>query len=122
MQLFLLDTKTERTVESGNTAVWLLTLSFIYTDFNTLKKKKKIRKIWKKMKLLKMSNFTFFHIVFYAICVSESLNSHISVVVCSFVKFGTVSEWCIREWVNKVLCVRVITKWRSLGKGFRKCT
>ena len=30
------------------------------------------------MKLLKMSNFTFFYNVFYAICILKSLNSHIS--------------------------------------------
>ena len=30
----------------------------------------------------------------------KSFNSHISVVVCSFFEFGTVSKWCIREWVK----------------------
>ena len=56
------------------------------------------------MKLLKMSNFTFFHNVFYAICILKSFNrsSYISVVVCSFFEFGTVLKWCIREWVNAV--------------------
>ena len=56
--------------------------------------------MWKKVKLLKMSNFTFFHNVFYAICILKSSNSHISLVVCSFFEFGTVSKWCIREWVK----------------------
>ena len=41
------------------------------------------------MKLLKMSNFTLFHKVFYAICILKSLNSYISVVICSFFEFGT---------------------------------
>ena len=53
------------------------------------------------MKLLKESNFTFFHNVFYAISIFKSFNSHISVVVCSFFEFGMVSKWCIREWVEK---------------------
>ena len=56
--------------------------------------------IWKKMKLVKMSNFTFSHNVFYATCILKSFNGHISVVICSFFEFGTVSKWCIREWVN----------------------
>ena len=64
-------------------------------------KKKSFRKtLWKKVKLLKMSNFTFFHYVFYARCILKSFNSHISVVVCSFFEFETVSTWCIREWVK----------------------
>ena len=52
----------------------------------------------KEVKLLKMSNFTFFHNVFYAICIIKSFNRLISVVVCSFFEFGKVSKWCIREW------------------------
>ena len=28
------------------------------------------------------------------------LKSNISVVVCSFFEFGTVSKWCVREWVK----------------------
>ena len=47
-----------------------------------------------------MSNFTFFHNVFYSICILKSFNSHISVVVCRFFEFGTVSKCCIREWVK----------------------
>ena len=30
----------------------------------------------------------------------ESFNSHILFVVCSFFEFGTISKWCIREWVK----------------------
>ena len=56
--------------------------------------------MWKKVKFLKLSNFTFFHNVFYAICILKSFNSHISVIVCSFFEFGTVSKWCVREWVK----------------------
>ena len=51
------------------------------------------------MKLLILSNFTFFHNVFYAICI---FNSHISVICCFFV-YGMVSNWCIREWVETEL-------------------
>ena len=47
-----------------------------------------------------MSNFTIFHNVFYAICILKSFNSRISVVVCSFFEFGTVSKWYIREMVK----------------------
>ena len=80
-----------------------LTLSSIYTDFNTLKKKALRKTLWRKVKSLKMSNFIFFPNVFYTICILKSFNSHISVVVCSFFEFGTVSEWCIREWINAFL-------------------
>ena len=58
--------------------------------------------MWEKVKLLKMSNFTFSHNVFYAIGILKSCNSHISVVVCSFFEFWMVSKWCIREWVNSL--------------------
>ena len=51
--------------------------------------KKSCRKtLWKKVKLLKMSNFTFFHNVFLAICILKSFNSHMSVVICSFLNLG----------------------------------
>ena len=44
-----------------------------------------------------MRIFTIFHNVFYAICILKSLNSQISVVVCSFFEFGTISKLCIKE-------------------------
>ena len=47
----------------------VLTLSSIYTHFNTLKKKNFRKTLWKKVKLLKLSNFIFFHNVFYAVCI-----------------------------------------------------
>ena len=76
-----------------------LTLTSMYTHFNI--KEKSFRKtLWKKVKLLKMSSFAFSHNVFHAICILRSFNRHISVVVCSFFEFGTVSKWCIGEWVN----------------------
>ena len=78
----------------------VLTLSSLYTHFNTLKKSAIGKKLRKKVKLLKMSNFTFIHNVFYAICISKSFNSKISVVICSFFEFETVSKWYIREWGN----------------------
>ena len=37
-----------------------------------------------------MSNFTFFHNVFYTIYILKSFQSHISVVVCSFFELGAV--------------------------------
>ena len=77
-----------------------VTLSSVYTHFNTLKKKEFRKTLWKKVKLLKMSNFTFLHNVFYANCILKAFDSHTSVVVCSFFEFGTVSKWCIREWVK----------------------
>ena len=40
--------------------------------------------LWKKVKLLKMSNFTFFHNVFFALYILKYFNSHISVLVCSY--------------------------------------
>ena len=78
-----------------------LTFSSIDTHFNTSKKKNCRRTLWKNVKLLKMNNFTFFHNVFYPIRFLNSYISHISVVVCSFFEFGTVSKWCIREWVKQ---------------------
>ena len=47
-----------------------------------------------------MSNFTFFCNVFYGICILKSYDSHISIVICSFLEFGTVSKCNIRECVN----------------------
>ena len=46
-----------------------LTLSSIYTHFNTLKKKAFGKHCGKKVKLLKMSYFTFFLNIFYAMCI-----------------------------------------------------
>ena len=78
----------------------IFTLSSIYTHIDTFEKKSIRKALWKKVKLLKMSNFTFFHNVFYAICILRSYNSNISVVVCSFFEFWTVSKLCIREMVK----------------------
>ena len=78
-----------------------LTLSFIYTHLTHRRKKNFRKTLWKKVKLLKMSNVTFSHNVFYAICILKSFISHISVVVCSVFEFGTVSKWCTREWVKR---------------------
>ena len=56
------------------------------------------------MKLLKKSNFTFFHSVFYAICLRKSFYIHISVVICRFFEFGMVSKWrTFREWIKVLL-------------------
>ena len=77
-----------------------LTNFSIYTHFDTLKKKALRKTLWKKVKLLEMSNFTFSHNVFYANCILKSFDSHILVIVCIFLEFGTVSKWCIREWAS----------------------
>ena len=69
--------------------------SFLHIEENSLWKT-----LRKKVKLLMLSNFTFFHNVFYAICILKSFKCHISVVVCSFFEFGTVSKWRIRNWVK----------------------
>ena len=46
----------------------------IYTHFNALKNKALGKHSGKKVKLLKMSNFTFFHNVFYATCILRLFN------------------------------------------------
>ena len=81
---------------------WNTIQSIIYTHFNTLWKKA-LGKRCGKMKLLKMSHFSFFHNVFYAICILKSFNSQISFVVCSFFEFGMVSKWGNREWLSEDL-------------------
>ena len=47
-----------------------------------------------------MGNSTFFHNVFYAICIIKSFDSHISVVIWSFFEFGMASKLSIKEWVK----------------------
>ena len=49
-------------------ALITITLSSMYTHFITPKKKSARKTLWKKVKLLILSNFTFFLHVFYAIC------------------------------------------------------
>ena len=43
-----------------------------------------------------MSNFTFFHNVFYAICILKFFTSHIS----ASLNFEWSQKWSIREWVQ----------------------
>ena len=69
--------------------------SFLHTEDKSFRKT-----LWKKVKLLKVSNFAFFHNVFYGICILKSYSSHISGVVGSFFEFWMVSKWCIREGVK----------------------
>ena len=71
-------------------------LSFIYTHFNTMKKEALGKQRGKRCNRSQLSNFTFFLNVFYSICILKSFNSHISVAVCSFFEFGTISKLCIR--------------------------
>ena len=58
-----------------------------------------------KVRLHNVSSFTFFRNFFYAICILKFVNSHISVVICIFFEFGTVSKWCIREWKHDCTCI-----------------
>ena len=75
-----------------------LTLSSIYTHFNTLKQKVLGKHCGKRWNCSKSAISPFFQIVFYAICILKFFNSYISVVVCNFFEFGTVSKWCIKPW------------------------
>ena len=78
-----------------------LTLSSIYTNLKHTEEKSFWKTSWKKVKSLRMNDFTLFHNVFYGFCILKSFTSHISVVICSFFQFGMVSKWCIREWVKQ---------------------
>ena len=59
-----------------------------------------------------------FNLVVYAICILKSFNSHISVVVCSFFEFGTVSKWCIRDWVKVVK--NLLSLWKRVHSFYTK--
>ena len=96
-------------------------LLHIYS-FSHIEEKSFRKTLLKKVKLPKMSNFTFFHNVFYSTCMLNSFNSHISVVVCSFFELRTVSAWCIREWVKGYLSRNIICTFCSydvISKSFR---
>ena len=82
-----------------------LTLSSIYTRFNALKKTASGKRCgkWKNC-----SNEQFHLFPLFFLCklnILKSLNSHISVVLCSLFEFGSVSKWCITE------CVKTIGKY-----------
>ena len=81
---------------------WFLNPFLHIYSFKHIEEKSCRKPLWEKVKLLKMSNFTFFHNAFYATCIVKSFNSHISVVLCSFFEFGTVSKWSIREWASQL--------------------
>ena len=94
-----------------NSHIYTSTIYILLVSGLVNKLKKKFNKtLWKKVKLLKMSNFTFFHNVFYAISILKSFNRHITVVVCSFFEFGLVSKWCINPFPNKPWFLRVCIK------------
>ena len=86
-----------------------------------------MKTLLKKVKLLILSNFTFSHNVFYAICILKSFNSHISVVVCSLFEFGTVSKSVLQNRLTLsktspgfyVSAVQVF--WKHCGKR-RNCS
>ena len=56
-----------------------------------------------KGKIAQKEQFHLFPQCFLGNVYLKSFNRHISIVLCSFFEFGTVSKWCIREWV-KIRC------------------
>ena len=92
---------------SSRLAQWFrrcLTFSSIYTHFNKLKRKAEEKSFRKTLsKKVKWAISPFSTMFFYAICIFKSFNSHITVVICSFLDFETVSKWCTREWVKEVV-------------------
>ena len=93
-----------------------LAFSSIYTHFKTLKKKA-FGKHCGKSEIAQNKQFLLFEqCFFFSICILKPFNSHISVVVCSFFEFGTVSKCWIREWVKEIeICFGIVEN--ILGKG-----
>ena len=77
-----------------------LTLSSIYTDFNTLKKKSSRKTLWKKVEIAHFEHFTFFHDVFYTICILKSFDSHISVVISASLNLGQSQNGVLGNGLN----------------------
>ena len=75
--------------DTVSTRVLINPFLHIYS-FNDIDERSFRKALWKKVKLLKMSNFTFSHNIFYIICILKFFTSHILVVICSFFEFGTV--------------------------------
>ena len=63
------------------------TFLHIYSCYH-IEEKSFSKALREKVKLLRMSNFTFFHNAFHAICILKSFNSHISVVVSASFNLG----------------------------------
>ena len=62
-----------------------------------------MEKIVEKGEIAQNEQFHLFPQYFLCHVYLKSFNSHISVVVCSLFKFGTVSKCCIKEWVNRLI-------------------
>ena len=74
-----------------------LTLSSIYTHFNTLKKKALGKHCGKRLSTNTFNLEQSKNLLFG----KELVNLRLQIVICSFFEFCTVSKWCIREWVKK---------------------
>ena len=93
---------------------FLHTYSFYHIE------EKSFRKIlWKKVKLLKMSNFTFIHNVFFAICILKIATFHLSSAASLNLGWsqngvlGNGSIVVVVLWFNATLTAKVIS-WRSV--------
>ena len=98
--LLIRNKKKKKKRERENKRRTFLTLPSMILVLILWRKRTVEKTLWKKVESLNMSNFTFFHNDYYAICVFMSFISHISGVVCNFFEFGTISKWNIREWIN----------------------
>ena len=76
--------------------------------------RKKLRKtLWEKVKLLILSNFTFFHNLFFVICIVKSLMATFQLSSAASLNLGQSHKWCIVEWVDTI---------NFLKKGKKKTT
>ena len=87
-----------------------LTLSSIYTHFNTLKKKP-LENIVDKGEIALNEQFPLFPQCFLCNLYLEIL-SHISVVICSCFEFETVSKRCIRKWVKSLQYDKILDQFK----------
>ena len=74
----------------------------IYTHLNTLKKKCFRKTLWEKVKLLKISNFTFFHMVFYSICILKSLTATFQLSSAASLILEWSQNGVLRNGLNKI--------------------
>ena len=81
-----------------------LNVSSIYTHFNTMKKKTLWKTLLKKMKLLKMSNFTYFQNVFYAICILISLKATFQLSSAASLNLGQFQNGVLGNGLNSNKC------------------
>ena len=82
-------------------------------SFNTLKKNA-LENIVEKGEIAQNEQFYPFPECFLCSLYLKSINSHISLVVCSIYEFRTVSKWCIKEWVKAVFNVISVSSQRPV--------